>query len=107
MNHTQNYEGVKIDIQTIGIAMNEHLEQQLQKTIKKLKRFLPEVNWIDVYFKRSNKHSTDPRRISMRFGIPGPDVIASDEGYSWKTMLKNIERKLLRQLKKRKAIAGK
>ncbi len=104
MNYNENLGGIRIDIQTAGIEMNEFLHQRIKNMIGKLKSFLPEANWIDVYLKSSGKQSVHPRKISVRFGIPGPDLIATDAGYSWKTLLKNVEKKLIRQLNKRKAI---
>jgi ribosome-associated translation inhibitor RaiA len=104
MIHNENFEGVKIDIQTIGIEMNRFLQQRIKNMLQKLKEFLPGVNWIDVHLKNSPKQLIHRKELSVRFGIPGPDIIASDAGYSWKAMLKNVEKKLIRQLNKRKAI---
>jgi hypothetical protein len=75
--------------------------------IKKVISVSPSVNWIDVYFKNAEGQSTCPRKVRVRFAIPGPDVIASERGYNWKQLLKSVERKLIRQLKKRKAVAVK
>jgi ribosome-associated translation inhibitor RaiA len=104
MIHNENFGRIKIDIQTIGVEMNGFLQQRISNMIQKLKRYLPQINWIDVYLKRAPKHSIDRRELRVRFGIPGPDIVASDIGCSWKVMLKNVEKKLVRQLNKRKAI---
>ena len=104
MVHNKNLVGIKIDIQTIGVEMNGFLQQRILNMIQKLKRYLPQINWIDVYLKRASKRSMDRRELSVRFGIPGPDMVASDTGCSWKVMLKNVEKKLVRQLNKRKAM---
>lgn len=103
MDYKENFGGLRIDIQTAGIEMNESLQQRIKNMIVKLKSFLPQANWIDVYLKNSGKKSVYPRKVSVRFGIPGPDLMATDSGYSWKTLLKNVEKKLIRQLNKRKA----
>ena len=104
MVHNKNLVGIKIDIQTIGVEMNGFLQQRISNMIQKLKRYLPQINWIDVYLKRAPENSMDQRELSVRFGIPGPDIVASDTGCSWKVMLKNVEKKLVRQLNKRKAM---
>lgn len=96
--------GIKIGIQTIGVEMNGFLQQRISNMIQKLKRYLPQINWIDVYLKHASKRSMDRRELSVRFGIPGPDMFASDTGCSWKVMPKNVEKKLVRQLNKRKAM---
>jgi putative sigma-54 modulation protein len=103
MKYLENYEGVKTDIQTIGIEMSGYLQLRLRNLIKKLKNILPEVNWIDVYLKTTNKRFVYLRKINIRLGVPGQDLVASDVGYSWKSMLKTVEKKLIRQLEKRKA----
>lgn len=105
MKYIENYEGVKTDIQTIGIEMSEYLQLRLHNLIKKLKNILPEINWIDVYIKTTNKRFAYLRKVNVRLAIPGQDLIASDVGYRWKSMLKNVEKKLIRQLEKRKAMA--
>lgn len=94
---------MKLDIQTIGVDMNEYLEKKIQNMIKKLKKVLPEVNWMDVYLK-TNEESVNARTVVLRFGIPGADIVASDSGERWKTLLKNVEKRVLRQLEKRKAL---
>jgi hypothetical protein len=62
------------------------------------------MSWANVYFKQSIKQSTFPRKLIVRFGIPGPDLAASETGDNWKALLKSVEKKLVRQLNKRKAI---
>jgi putative sigma-54 modulation protein len=56
---------------------------------------------VDVYFKKESAHSTANRTLSVRVGIPGNDVFASDSGNSWIALLKSVEEKLRRQLEKR------
>ncbi|MCU7549195.1 hypothetical protein OCK74_08715 [Chitinophagaceae bacterium LB-8] len=105
MKYIENYEGIKTDIQTIDIDMNEYLQLRLQSLIMKLKQIGPEVIWIDIFIKNTNKGFVYLRKISVRLAIPGQDHIASNVGYRWKSLLKKVERKLIRQLKKRKAMA--
>ena len=107
MTQNPGYEGIKMDIQAIGVEMNDYLHQRLHNMLEKVKNFFPAVNGIDVYFKKTDGQAIPPRKVKVRFAIPGPDVIASDAGHSWKPILKSVERKLIRQLKKRKAQAAK
>lgn len=102
MQH-KNQKQMKLDIQTIGVDMNEYLEKKIQNMIKKLKKVLPEVNWMDVYLK-TNEESVNARTVVLRFGIPGADIVVSDSGNRWKTLLKNVEKRVIRQLEKRKAL---
>jgi len=104
MKSSYHYDGIRMDVQTVGIEMNDFLQQQITRMVRKLRGLLPEVNWIDIYIKNSVGQSVAPRQVSVRFGIPGPDIVASDRGKSWKSLLKNVERKLIRQWNKRKTI---
>ncbi|HWJ30346.1 MAG TPA: hypothetical protein VNS32_27680 [Flavisolibacter sp.] len=72
--------------------------------VNKLKIILPGVNWIDIYLKHTNEIAR-PRTVVVRFGKPGPDLVASDSGHRWKILLKNVEKRLIRKLEKRKAIS--
>lgn len=93
----------KMDIQTIGVEMNAYLDRKIQNLIMKLRHMLPEVNSIDVYLK-TNEEALAPRTVVLRMGIPGTDIVASDSGNRWKIILKNIEKRVIRQLEKRKAL---
>ena len=106
MNYVETNEGIKLDVQSAGVEMNEYLQRKIKNMIKKLKKVLPEINWVDVYLKNTDE-SVRPRRVVVRFGIPGPDIIASDTGHRWKILLKNVEKKLVRQLEKRKTLLNK
>lgn len=104
INHSENGQGIKVDIQTIGVEMNHYLQRKIQLMTQKLKNLLPQADSIDVYLKHATDGPTPLRNVTVRFGVPGPDVVASDSGLRWKIVLKNVEKKLLRQLEKRKAI---
>lgn len=103
MNYTENFDGIKLNVQAIDVALTKDLQRNIRKMIVKLKRHFPKITWIDFYFSKSMAQSIHPRKISARFGIPGPDVFASESGTNWKFLLKSVERKLRRQLKKRRA----
>ena len=102
MIYTQQFEGIKLDIQTIDLAISDNVQQNIREMIKRLRRHISEINWVDIYFKKEGNRATDNRIISVRLGIPGNDVFASDSGNHWIALLKKIEEKLRRQLKKKK-----
>lgn len=101
MNYTENYEGIRIDVQAVDVTIPEALQERIREMIGRLKRHISEVNWVDVYFKQENEHATDKRTLSIRFGIPGNDAFASDAGESWMALMASVEEKLRRQLMKR------
>lgn len=100
MNYTESFEGIKLDVQAVDITISEALQQRIRDTIRRLQRHISDVNFVDVYFTDKSEKSTDPKTVSMRFGIPGTDAFASDSGDNWMELLKNVEEKLRRQLEK-------
>jgi putative sigma-54 modulation protein len=101
MNYTENFEGIKMDVQAVGVNIGNTLQLRVRKMIARLRRHISEVNWVDVHFKREGGNPTGNRILSIRLGIPGNDVFASGSGDSWMVLLKNVEEKLRRQLEKR------
>jgi putative sigma-54 modulation protein len=101
MNYTENYDGIKIDVQAVDIDIDDNLQQSIRDVITRLRRHISDVNFVDVYITEKSEKSTDPKSVGIRFGIPGNDAYASDSGDNWMVLLKNVEEKLRRQLKKR------
>ncbi len=101
MNYTENFEGIKIDVQAVDIEIADGVQQGIRDAIGKIKKYTREINWVDVYLKIED-HATDKKSIRMRVGIPGPDVFAEDKGENWAPVLKSVTEKLRRQLEKQK-----
>jgi ribosomal subunit interface protein len=101
MNYTENFEGIKIDVQAVDITISDDIQENIRTAITKLKRHAKKIDSVDVYFKEEASHATDSKKVSMRVGIPGNDVFAEDTGDNWYEQLKNVEEKLRRQLEKR------
>ncbi|TKK65003.1 30S ribosomal protein S30 [Ilyomonas limi] len=101
MNYTENFDGIKLDVQAVDITISDDIQQSIRDMIVRLRRHISEVNWVDVYFEDKSGKSTDPKRVSVRFGVPGNDAFASDSGDNFMALLKNVEEKLRRQLEKR------
>ena len=101
MSYTENFEGIKLDVQSVDITISDDLQQHIRSTISKLKRHGNKIDSVDVYFKEEASQSTNSKKVSMRVGIPGNDVFAEDTGDNWYEQLKNVEEKLKRQLEKR------
>ena len=101
MSYTENFEGIKLDLQAGDIDISDDVQQEIRDTIGRLKRHVSQVNFVDVYFTDKSKKSTDAKKVGIRFGIPGNDAYASDSGDNWMALLKSVEEKLRRQLKKK------
>ncbi len=102
MNYTENFEGIKIDVQAVDFDLDPELQESIRNMITRLKRHVSDVNFVDVYFKKETAHANDFRTVSVRFGIPGNDAFATDSGNDWKGLLKGVEEKLRRQLERKK-----
>jgi putative sigma-54 modulation protein len=102
MNYTENFEGIKLDVQAGDIDINDNIQQEIRAVIGRLKRHVAQVNFVDVYFTDKREKTTDAKQVGIRFGIPGNDPYASDSGDNWMELLKNVEEKLRRQLTKTK-----
>ena len=101
MNYTENFEGIKLDIQAVDIEISDVIQQNIREKITKLKRRAKKIDSVDVYFREEPNHATNTKSVRMRVGIPGNDVFAQDEGDNWYQLLDNVEEKLKRQLEKR------
>ena len=102
MIHTQQLEGIKLDIQTVDVTISDQVQDAVVKMITNLQRFTPNINFVDVHFNKEGGNATDNISLSVRVGIPGSDSFASVSGDNWIGMLKAAEEKLKVQLKKRK-----
>ena len=101
MNYTENFEGIKLDVQAVDIEIGDDVQEEIRQLIVRLRRHISEVNWVDLYFEEKSGKSTNARTVSIRFGIPGNDAFATDSGENWMVLLKSVEEKLRRQLEKR------
>lgn len=101
MNYTENYEGIRLDVQSVDITISDDLQQHVRDTIDKLRRYHKKIDSVDVYFKEEAKQATNSKKVSMRVGIPGNDVFAEDQGSNWYEQLKHVEDKLVKQLQKK------
>lgn len=101
MNYTENFEGIKVDVQAVDISISDDVQQFIRNSITKLKRNGTRIDSVDVYFKEETNHATDSRKVGMRVGVPGNDVFAEDKGDNWYELLKSVEEKLKKQLEKR------
>jgi ribosomal subunit interface protein len=102
MNYTENYRGIKIDVQAPQVDVSEAVQEEIRQSIDKLSRFTQNINALDVYFNMEGQGTTAVSVIGMRVGVPGPDVYAEEKGTNWIGMLKSVTDKNIRQLQKGK-----
>lgn len=100
MNYTENYKGIKIDVQTHHVDVSDDVQQEIRNNIDKISRHTGDINFIDVYFKTEGSGNNVTSIVGMRVAIPGPDTFAEEKGESWIPLLKSVTEKIISQLKK-------
>ncbi|WP_057939983.1 HPF/RaiA family ribosome-associated protein [Algoriphagus resistens] len=102
MNYTENYRGIKLDVQSPHMEVSEPVQLELRSCIDKLTRFADDINEVAVYINKEGHGAAIVTNLGMRVGIPGPDIYADEDGDNWIGMLKSVTDKNIRQLQKLK-----
>ena len=104
MNYTENYKGIKLDVQSVNLDISDSEQAEIRSAIDKISRFANVINAVDVYFKHEGSGNDVTHVVGMRVGVPGPDVFAEEKGIEehWKVLLKSVTDKVIRQLQKSK-----
>lgn len=100
MNYTENFQGIKLDVQAVNFSPEQIVEERIRKMLSYLKRFSDEIVYASIYLENKQGKSTEQKSVKVILGVPGPDIIASDRGDNFMALLANVEDKLARQLKK-------
>jgi putative sigma-54 modulation protein len=103
MNYTENYRGIKLDVQAIDVNLRESVQEAIRDMVDKLERFAGTINFADVYLKKENTTSGENKFVRVRLGVPGPDAFAEDRGEHWEPTLRSVAAKLEKQLRKNHA----
>lgn len=101
MNYTENYKGIKVDIQAVNLEISDHVQTEVRSSLDKLLRYTSEIIWADVYFKAESANSEN-HIVGIKLGVPGNDVFAEEHGENYIPMLKSVTEKLSRQLQKQR-----
>lgn len=101
MNYTENYKGIKIDVQSPNTDISDAVQQEIRAAIDKLSRFTTNINAADFYFRNDGTGPSANNSLGVRLGIPGPDVFADDQGDNWISLIKSVVDKLIVQLQKK------
>lgn len=102
MEDKENLEGVRLDIQSVGFTPDADLEASVLDALTKLRRFYKgDLATAEVYMKLEPNQRSNDKHVGIKYGVPGNDVFADDNGDNWYTLLNNVATKLHRQLDKR------
>ncbi|MCE7058030.1 HPF/RaiA family ribosome-associated protein [Algoriphagus sp. AGSA1] len=102
MNYTENYRGIKVDVQAPHVDVDETVQIELRSCIDKLVRFAHNINEVNLYINIEGNGGAAISKLGMRVAIPGPDIYADENGDKWVGMLKSVTDKNIRQLQKLK-----
>jgi len=101
MNYTENYEGIKLDVQAVDFDVEPAVQERIRKLLSRLSRYFSDITHADVYLEDKGAKATEQKKVSIRLGVPGNDPFASDYGDNFMALLTNVEEKLRRQLEKK------
>lgn len=101
MNYTENYNGIKVDIQAVDLEISDYVQTEVRSSLDKLLRYASEIIWADVYFKVESANSGN-YVVGMKLGVRGNDVFAEETGENYVPLLKSVTEKLSKQLQKQR-----
>lgn len=101
MQYTEDITGIKINVQAVGITIGDDIKETIRKCMARLSRFYEKIEWADIYLEEKPDKSTQQKQVSIRLGIPGNDLFASEYGDNFHALLTDVEDKLQRQVERR------
>lgn len=101
MNYTENFEGIKLDVQAVDITVEQAVQERIRKMLSRLSRYYTGMTHADIYLEDKNTKSTGQKQVSVRLGVPGKDPFASEYGSDFLALFTEVEEKLRRQLEKK------
>lgn len=104
MNYTENFEGIKLDVQAVDFTPDKQVEERIRQMLSYLTRFSSDrIVYVDIYLEDKTGKTTEQKSVKVLLGVPGPDIMASDKGDNFMVLLASVEDKLVRQLKDSKS----
>lgn len=101
MKHTEEFENIKLEIQTVKFDADEALLERVRSLISYLKRFSSNrIIYASVFLEDKQGKLSDQKQVKVLLGVPGPDIVASDRGENFFALINNVREKLIVQLKK-------
>jgi putative sigma-54 modulation protein len=100
MNYTENYRGIKLDIQSMDLQLSKSVHESIRNMIDRLEKYAGTINFADVYLKTEANANVNDKFVKVRLGVPGPDAFAEDTGEYWETTIKSVTEKIEKQLRK-------
>ncbi|CCH55829.1 hypothetical protein BN8_05118 [Fibrisoma limi BUZ 3] len=100
-NQKQGLDDVRLDIQSVNFTVDEDFRDRVLQALAKLRHYYSgDVITAEVYM-RVEAHQQNDKSLRIKYGVPGSDVVADEDGENWDHLLNNVTAKLKRQLDKR------
>lgn len=102
MLHTHFIQNVPIHIHTNGTILNDYLVEKVTKLVDAILELADDTIKIDVRLSEYAGQLKSPRSVSVLVALSGVELNAADSGRQWKMLLKHVEKRITRQIEKRK-----
>lgn len=102
MADQENIDDVRIDMQAVGVDIDDDFKDRVLDALGKLRRYYSgDVITAEVYMREEVHQRSDTKTLRIKYGVPGDDVVADDTGESWDHLLNTVAGKLKHQLDRR------
>ena len=92
-----------IIIRANGVELSDKVQEAVATKIGRVRQYAPRAFRVRVHFEREHmKAATDQYRVTVRYEIPGNDMVAEHRAHDPMTALDLVSEKIERRLRKRK-----
>lgn len=98
MKKTEQFQNIKLDIQTVDFDPTSDVMGAIRTELKKLMRIYGNIVGAEVYLKMSNRAEPDNKMARIRVGVPGQNLFAEACSTTWIQALSEVTGKLRTQI---------
>lgn len=101
MRKIEQFQNIKLDIQTVDFDPSSDIMSIVRAELRKLMRIYGNIVGADVYLQQSGGSESSDKVARMRVGVPGKDLIAEAASSTWGQALSEVTGKLRSQILRR------
>jgi putative sigma-54 modulation protein len=101
MKKTEQFQNIKLDIQTVNFDPTSATMANVRQELKKLMRLYGNIVGADVYLLETNVSELKNKVARIRVGVPGRDLFAESAANSWMQAISDVAAKLRSQIMSR------
>ena len=102
MKKTEQFQNIKLYIQTVNFDPNYEILASIKQELKKLMRLYGNIIGADVYLVETNMAHSESKVARIRVGMPGRDLYAESASTSWMEAISEVAGKLRSQILSRR-----